>query len=141
MPYITDAALSAACATSAQAASAADLPAHWANAVASGNADAYDCLRAALGNRGFTDSQIDAWDARVTWSRRLGINRTRWYATDDLETQRLLDEQLKEFLEQLATVAVVIDGEVVFPDAANGRIGYGAYAADEDDRHTIEDTL
>lgn len=141
MPYITDAVLSAASATSGQAASAADLPAHWAAAVTRGNRMAYRRIRAVLLDRGFIDSQINAWDARVEWSETVGINRVHWYATDDLEVRRLLNEELKELLEQLAEEAIEIDGEVAFPDAANGRIGYGEYDEDEDDRHTIEDTL
>lgn len=139
MPYITDAVLSAACASAAQAASAADLPAHWAAAVPRGNRMAYRRLRAALLNRGFTSAQIDDWDARVEWSETLGINRAHWYATDDLEVRRLLNEELKELLEQMVEEAIEIDSAL--GATTNGRIGYGAYDEDEDDRHTIEDTL
>jgi hypothetical protein len=143
MAWITDTQLKEAVAGALGLASAHDLPSHWDQVVEWANRDAYKRIRSALMGRGFTDDQLDEWEARTEWNERVGICTAIKRAAmrgEQYDTQSAI-EDCKAAFEELKTETIVIDGEAIYPTGGLGRVGYGEYASDPDDRHTLDDVL
>lgn len=124
MPYLTDAALESKAHDRLGLAASEDLPDRYASVVTDANTAAYQDIRRALLRRGFTQAQIDAWDDRVEFNRDIGLY---WIFAG--QPNQSADDTWIEKLnrrEELETVAVMIDGEVVEPGATGSRpIGWG----------------
>lgn len=138
MPWITDETLRLACTGQAQAATPGDLPAHWAAAVPRGNRAAYQRLRGFLAARGLSVAQMETWDARVEWNEAIGVNRAHWYATDDMDVRRALNDELAGMMEELAELLLTADGIPIV--VASGAISWGSYDTSAD-THQMDDVL
>ncbi len=126
MPWITDDALRSAVASAVYGGAAADLPSNWNAIIPWANRSAYYAVRAALLNRGFAADVIDDWEQNAEFNERLGVCMAVKRAAmrgEGVNAQAAIDD-CKEALEELKTVAVVVDGEVAAP--ATGRIGSGS---------------
>lgn len=138
MPYITDSVLRDAVAGALGLASASDLPLHWTvRLISSANTRAYNKLREVLIGRGFTAAQVAAWEGAANWNERLGVIYSFLDARKSgAEIGGNLDSELEAALEELKTISLVIDDEVVLPTPANSRIGRGDMRT-ADDRFTL----
>ncbi len=127
MPYITDSELREAVAGALGLASAADLPVHWTGRiVSSANTRGYNKLREVLIGRGFSAAQVAAWEGAANWNERLGVIYAFLEARKSAaDIGGNLDGELEAALEELKTVSLVIDDEVVYPTPTNSRIGRG----------------
>ncbi len=72
-PYVSDAVLLQDVAHALGLGSAAGLAPHWADTVADANRMAVADLTAALLAKGYTPADVDSWDDRVAYNRRLGL--------------------------------------------------------------------
>lgn len=141
MAYITDNALKAAVAASQATAGPDALGAHWHQVIPRANRMAYNALRSCLLNRGFTAAQIDAWTDREDWNERLGVCQACWSVAKSSDDRgEAFRREWKELLEELAGLAIVINGEVVDPTGASTRVAFGSYDT-TDDTHTTDDEL
>lgn len=88
----------------------------WASIVADAVESAYADILTALVNRGYTQAQVDAWDALLAWSRRLAI----YYALSMGAGLHSYDdkfiEKLKPDLKFLDTAQISIGGVQATPD-------------------------
>lgn len=132
MPWITDVELKTAM-EGALGSSTGELPSSfpvkiipWANRMA------YQTIRAILIGRGYTDDQLDDWDAREEWNERFGVClavKRAAFRGEGYDTQAAIDD-CKEAREELAALAILVDGEVVFP--VSGRVSYGEFDTSSD---------
>lgn len=144
MAWITDADAKASVASVLKFASAASLPSHWALQVAEANEEAYQYIRRVLVGRGFTAAQLDLWDERRVYNRRVMLCTL-------FETGGLPDDyngvsldRVCKAREELATCNVLIAGEQAAPGSSSGlNVGYGDSIDDDssDGRITLDTTL
>lgn len=123
MAWLTDTELKAAVAGALGQAGPADLASHWDKIVPWANRQAYQTIRAVLIGRGFTDDQVDDWDAREEWNERLGVCLAIKRAAMRGEAVNLqaATDDCKEAREELLAVPVVVDGELL----SSGRVSRG----------------
>ena len=144
MAFCTDAQLVAAT-TAANTQSAEPLPDHWDAIVPTANVRAYNRLRASVLGRGFTAAQFASWGSGSTsdgydWNLRLGVLYAFLEASKgDEDRGRAYREEIKELLEELEALHLIVDGALVVPSGSN-RVGYGDYDT-TDDVHGMEDVL
>ncbi len=124
MPYITDAVLKKAVASALGQAGIADMASHWDAIVSWANRQAYRDLRAILIGRGFTDDQVEDWEANEEWNERLGVCLAIKRAAmrgEAVNVQAAIDD-CKEAKEELKTLPLVDDdGELI----GSGRVSRG----------------
>lgn len=72
-PWIDDATLLADVANSLGVDDPTGLPPRWSQIVRDANANAAADLTNILRNAGYTQAQIDTWDDRISYNRRLGV--------------------------------------------------------------------
>lgn len=141
MPWITDAELKTELAGALGLAASSSLPTHFSSIlVTTANSRAYTKVRGVLMGRGFTAAQLDAWEARTDWNKRLGVLAAFIHAAkrgEKYETSNLLQEW-KEALEELMTETIVIADEPVYPTGDNGRVSTGDYDTSSD-RFTLDE--
>jgi hypothetical protein len=128
--WITDAELKKALAAALGQVGPGDLASHWTPIVAWANRQAYYAVRARLMGRGFTSDQVDDWEQREEFNERLGVCMAIKRAAmrgEQVNLQAAADD-CKEALEELATVAVVIDGELT----GSGRVTTGEFTTSSD---------
>jgi len=108
----------------------------WDTIVPDANLSAYNYIVEALLKRGYTMDQIDAWDSRTTYETDIGLFwcLVKGGCTKDFDETfiMLLDRRL-----ELATVELVIDGEIVTPPpdgplTASATVQTGAMRNDND---------
>lgn len=132
MAWITDDELEAALKGALGIDPDAPLPPHFEKVVPWANRQAYYAVRAALIGRGFTADQVDDWEQREEFNERLGVCFAIKRAAmrgEGYDTQAAV-EDCKEAVEELKTVAVVVDGEKAVPE--NGRVSYGSFDTSTD---------
>lgn len=123
MPWITDATLKTAVSGALGYASSSALASHWDNIVPWANRQAYQTIRAVLLARGFTADQIDDWDAVDDWNERIGVClaiKRGAMRGEQYDTAAAIQD-CKDATEELKTVPIVIDGEVV----RSSRVSFG----------------
>lgn len=119
---------------------ASPLPAHWETLIPMANQRAYAKLRAIILGRGFTAAQFASWGSAtdsdgVDWNKRLGVLYAMLEAAKtDPDATRIFREELKELLEELATLPLITDGALV----ADNRITTGEFDTSED-RFTLDE--
>lgn len=130
MAYITDANLKAY--LKAHLKSGGTLPDYWDVLIPIANTQAYNEIRRRLIGRGYLAADIDNWDEREFFSYSLGMCQLLKHAaagdTSDTWQQKFC------IADQLDTIDILVDGEVVEPVADAGEIGTGVstvFDADE----------
>lgn len=122
----------------------ADNPAHWADLAKEVVVSAYNAILSEFARRRFSADQITdliaGWDRGVEFNKRIGFcHFLRESAAASDSSIAAIEYQCK-CEEELMTVVMTIDGEIIEPSP--GRIGYGPYLDDENvDRHTIDTEL
>jgi hypothetical protein len=93
---------------------AADLIAtnpQWEEIVATANAEAYQEIRSVLVGRGYTVEQVDAWDRRAEFNRKVAV----CHALVEGALLRQMDgealDRVCKCREELADVVLLVDGE------------------------------
>jgi hypothetical protein len=129
--FITDPELTKAC-KSANTHASNPLPAHWEDAVPRANRWAYNRIRGVILARGFTAAQFAAWgesgEEGRDWNERVGVLYAFWLASkSDDDRGRAYADELKEAVEELKTLPIVIAGELVSPTGSGTRVGYGDF--------------
>lgn len=124
MAYITDAELKTALAPILRKASAAEINPLWGNIVPDANVAAYNEIIGRLTDRGFTVAQIDSWARNDEFNRDIGLF---WALVKGAGLDGYDDKWIERLdrREELDTVAVVIDDELVDPGDTSGSIGQG----------------
>lgn len=118
------------------------LPDHWEVIVPRANTRAYLALRRVMLGRGYSAARFAAWGSDSTtdgydWNLRLGVVYAFVEASKgDEDRGAAYREELKELLEELATLDVVISGALASP--TDGRIGSGEFDTSSD-RFTLND--
>lgn len=120
------------------------LPAHWASIITMANIRAYNKLRAILLGRRYSSTQFLAWgtlDVTTTdgydWNMRLGVLYAFLEASKgDSDRGAAYRAELKELLEELAELPIVIGNELAPPSP--GGIGYGDISPSVD-RFVLDD--
>lgn len=140
MPWTTDLEIKKAVKSVLGADPTGPLASHWDELIARANPRGYRHVRAALIGRGYTASQLDAWESRTDWNRTAALYFAFHDAALNDETMLPHVEHLWEQLKDLATLTTLVgdDGLILTPPA--GRVGHGSYRT-ADDLHTMEDEL
>lgn len=123
-PWISDDDLADELAAALQRPDRSALETFWLSRVARANAEAANEITGAMVARGFTASQIDAWDRRQELNRTLGL----WaLLRDGLALSGMSPDAIKMFdrRRDLSVLPVCIGGAVVNP-AANATTGGAA---------------
>lgn len=98
---------------------------HWIRKAASANTDAYNEIRSRLVGRGYTTAQVDQWDRRAEYNRRIAL----YFALCDGAALKDADleavDKLKRWLDDLDTVVVLIDGEEPELGSGSSGVNYG----------------
>lgn len=130
--WITDADLKKALASVLKAGSVAYVPSNWEEPLTAAAEEAYHYIRGVLAQRNYTVAQMDQWDARRTYLRKITLCVL-------FETQGLPEDYNSFSLdrvcaakEELLTAAITIGGEVIDPVGESAGIGYGDSVDDDD---------
>lgn len=137
MPYISDEVLMASVAArmSSIVADAEEMGPHLAVLVTEANESAYHKIREIMTAKGYTAAQVDAWDARVSWSKRIGACHLFRALSANKPVQSYIDPNAgvckaeKDLMEQ--DVPLLIDG--VPADYSTGLPAAGMMTETDDD--------
>jgi hypothetical protein len=134
MPYLTDTELrtSLAAHMGTTLAELDDKGPQWSVIASEANESSFHHLRAILINRGYSGSVIDGWDARVIWSKRLGICHCLRSGVIHKEIDRTILEAACKVEEQLEKVPITVSGELVNPDSFGVSVGSMTVSDDDD---------
>jgi hypothetical protein len=141
VPYITENQLKAAVAASQGASGPEALGPHWHSVIGRANRMAYNALRSALFDRGFTAAEIDAWDAAADWNERLGVCQACWSVSKSSEDRgEAFRREWTDLLKELAGLTIVDGDTATNPTGDGTRVSSGSYTTTTD-IHTIDDVL
>lgn len=126
--YITDADLKTALAARLKRSSTTNMTTdspHWDVLITQANQQAYDTILTELLGRGYTQANIDGWDRRVEFNRRLAIcTLFREGTAVDAVAQDAIDRICK-CEEELKEIQIMVDGVIVTPASGSGNIRHG----------------
>lgn len=88
--------------------------------------DAYQEILTVLTGRGYTAAQIAAWDRRAEFNRKIGVCLALMNigVNHEIDEQRL--DRVCKCREELLTVEIMVDGEIVTPSTEFAGFGHGA---------------
>lgn len=118
-PWITNDELKQRVAAMLNRSSVTELESFWDVHVSDGNDDAVvDIMKILLG-KGFTSSQVDAWDNRVTYNRDIALYHafTKRGINSDIPQDKI--DKMDRRQELLDAAGLMIAGEIVSPGAAS----------------------
>ena len=97
----------------------------WPTIVADANVSAYQLIQSTLQQRGFLKAQIDSWDRAAEFNRRVGLCHalTEGALTQDYNAAVL--DRLCMCEDELKTVTIVDETEVLTPPSGKSNIGRG----------------
>lgn len=87
--------------------------------------EAYQEILTALASRGYTAAQIAAWDRGAEYNRKIGVCLFLTYdgVNHEVDEQRL--DRVCKCREELLTIPIMVDGEIVEPESSSAAIGHG----------------
>lgn len=118
----------------------ADLKASWDRHIALALADGYNDIVGILLGKGFTMSQLDAWDSRVTYNRQ---QSTFWALVYGMQLGDATDvdrNKLDRRKDLTLASTIMINGAAVAPGADDDASGIGGGYISEDDYRINSDT-
>ena len=118
------------------------LPTHWTEPIQACIEEAYQYIRRVLAGRGFTADQIESWDEKRVYNRRVALCMLfeEKGLPDDYNGQSL--DRVCKGREELLTADVASGGVVLIPAAKTGLgVGYGDNIDDDTDGHIALDTV
>lgn len=92
----------------------------WEEIVSTANTDAYNEIRSALVNRGFTVAVIDTWDRRAEFNRKLGLCNALVEGAIKTPVDMEAIDKVCKCRDELQTVPILVGGVEVNPNAATG---------------------
>lgn len=117
-----------------------DVPPWWDPIITDANVAAHNEICSALAGRGFTHDQIDSWDRGIEFQKAIGLY---WVFNDGAITAAYADTFIKpkDRREELKTVTVTVDCEMIDPEAAKGaKVSWGLMSdANEEFTQAIAD--
>jgi hypothetical protein len=122
------------------------LPTHWTPIMTAANQAAANFIRKRLALRGYTPAQMDSWDERYDYNRRLALCQIFREATLPEGSAVNVDSYctaMKELLDE--DLAVAVDGVIVEPGGGGSgggpRIGFGVSNSPTDGSVTLDTEL
>lgn len=87
--------------------------------------EAYQEIVTVLTERGYTAAQIAAWDRGAEYNRKIGVclSLTNIGVNHEIDEARL--DRICKCREELLTISILVDGELVEPDTAAADVGHG----------------
>lgn len=113
----------------------------WTTIIADAVEIAYGELRAILVDRGYTTTQVDAWDDLLSFSRRLAIYYALSLGAGLHSYDDKFIEKLKPDLKRLETSQISINGTQTLPDDETEGMVSQTDLDTEDDTYTKETEL
>lgn len=99
--------------------------AYWTTIISEANTEAYNYIRTKLLDRGYSVANIDAWDRRVEFNKKLGVCIAFENGAASKNYPLEAVDRICKCREELETVAIVVDDEVVSPESGGARVSYG----------------
>lgn len=101
---------------------------HFDQLVTEANEQAYQTILTVLLGAGYEKATIDTWDRREEFNRRLGVCFALREGALLNEGQLAALEHVCKCEEELKTITVTVNGEIVEPDGGNPVVGTGDMA-------------
>lgn len=112
--------------------SPAALPPHWDEPIEACVESAYVFARSVLAGRNYTPAQMEAWDGKRVWNRRIALCELfEEVGLPDTVNLQTLDRACQA-KEELQTLDLTTDGVVIKPAGPSGGVGYGDSVDDDD---------
>jgi hypothetical protein len=110
----------------------ASLPAHWDEPVQAAIESAYTYLRAVLAGRNVTPAQMDQWDMRRVFTRRIALcDLFEEVGLPDQANLATLDRACQA-KEEVKTIDLTVNGVPIEPAGTSPNCGYGDTVDDDD---------
>lgn len=110
----------------------ADLPQHWAEAIAAANDAAYQYCRRVLVGRGFSAAQLDTWDERRIYNRKIAVCMLFEEKGLPDEIPPLTLDRVCKAREELLAADLLAGGVPLEPAGPGVNVGYGDDVDDDD---------
>lgn len=98
---------------------------HWTTIISEANNEAYYHIRSVLLDRGYSIANIDAWDRRVEFNKKLGVCIAFENGAAGRDYPLEAVDRICKCREDLLTVAIVVSDEVVDPESGSARVSTG----------------
>ena len=112
---------------------------HWDVLIAQCNQQAYDEIFTVLLERGYTTANINGWDRRVEFNRKIAVCMLLDEGgITDLAAEII--ERACKCREELKTISIMVSGAIVDPSTGLGSVGHGDMDLDEETHRFVRDT-